>query len=1617
MGALDDIRKNLGDHRAGQAALRSKLEALHEQRVAGAGLSTDELAALRAQMAQLRGELADGRLHESSVLAQSLDPRQWLNLLNGEVPVLLMPLRIQTRFVPEDNGSTLLIRVAPDDISAQAFDPRLTATEQSWGQQYMAAAGPAELPPTDESRSLWRGMVGKLGLRRAAWVVRVCDPSAAPLGEPVSAALRTPAALTLPERLVFRLIGPADQLIAEVSGQAIPDGLAMGFDPTQEELGFQKDGTDFEYPPELAWQVDFDAALKVGMGVKVRLDAATLDRGITRLTVLGVRLSTDEKASRRLLEQLIEDHRYSVGFALLPQGTPTNVTQDADASNPSATSDADAALDWLRGEGAFSDGGKTLLFEDECDGLRLAHALGVNPESLRYVDNAGQRDAAEAMAMKRALWAGTLGYYAQHMLWPMFQDPSPAVAPNPALFGERLTLSARFYFTHFVYGRGPLAALRVGDQPYGILPVTGDMLAPRDDRVMPWNEGFIDGFMHRLHGKLTILAKTWVDESQGTARAGSPAVAGSNSGLADVLALQASSVAFHSERFIGKQYLEQYVDFSKPGTTTFAAYTQKLKDRFDAFALKFAGLFPSRPDIFNLSFFGGSWKRTVGEVLSFDRSLTPPLTGDVIDNLPTSESRGIADDYPNYLNALATLDFESVRRGLDRTQAGVTVPLTALLYLVARHSYLYEHVFSAMRLHHHLKGRPWSDFKERELYNTLFVFDRTYWDTLESREAWPAFGVAAPGATALELIKRRQDLRGRVEDWKTHFGDVDEVVRACANLGRLPTARLERLFTEHLDLASYRLDAWITGQAYQRLLGARAWRERDRGNRLHPMYAFGQDGPLWRYDLNHRPLAPYATGIYLGAYGWVENLRPDAAPTVVNDLPAELTPRSGRPVTRDAGNLGLVHAPSLNQATTAALLRSGSATQRDSTAFNIDLSSARVRQALWLFEGVRNGQTPAALLGYRFERGLREREAALQAHLPALRDAFPMPQVLDTAVGPTESTAAKNVVNGLRLVQAVRDGTLAATLAFMHELDARNTVMSLAAGLLDLLDAASDLMLAESVHQSALGNFDRAAGVITAGGEFLHVPDEFEVVQTPRSGSSVTQRVLLAMNEDAALPPPATPHARLAPALNAWLSQQLGALGLLVCEVAYLAGPEGGGLRVPYSLPMNTLGLEPVDLLRVLDDAHIGELGDRLRLLTHPRFLLEHPGVAVANIEVNLSAAPGADAPAGTRAVGSLLPLIARWRALLGNAKPATLRDFVPPNRLHALSPDARDAIDSAELLARVQALQTEFEAAAADLAALAGAAVVDTDALTAALMHAAQFNIREALPAFTADPSALRDQSLREQALRSAALMQARIVSAAAKWAPPALPADEPLRLLGEAVDALLGSHFPLLPRLLLTDDVAAAALAGPSARRTEDWLFDAAAVREEAARLQHLRVVAAVIGDALPALQIYQWPVGRATWIADPGALDPTQPRDHVSIAVQSPAAIDITLPINALVLDEWHELIPNETETTGISFHHDAPNTEPPNTLLLAVSERRTGNHGQWMWDELVSCVDQALVLAKMRTVDPDILRKTRLDAVLPATMAAETAAATTIATSYLDNVSATLAQANAAIWRKV
>ncbi len=108
--------------------------------------------------------------------------------------------------------------------------------------------------------------------------------------------------------------------------------------------------------------------------------------------------------------------------------------------------------------------------------------------------------------------------------------------------------------------------------------------------------------------------------------------------------------------------------------------------------------------------------------------------------------------------------------------------------------------------------------------------------------------------------------------------------------------------------------------------------------------------------------------------------------------------------------------------------------------------------------------------------------------------------------------------------------------------------------------------------------------------------------------------------------------------------------------------------------------------------------------------------------------------------------------------------------------------------------------------------------------------------------------------------------------------------------------------------------------------------------------------------------------------------------------PVGFNKNQPQGGLLLDEWTEVIPAETETTGVAFHFDKPNAEPPQTLLLCTTPRFTG---QWSWDDLVDTLHDTLDRAKIRAVEPDQLDQTELSVFLPATVLATTWQPITIA----------------------
>ena len=114
------------------------------------------------------------------------------------------------------------------------------------------------------------------------------------------------------------------------------------------------------------------------------------------------------------------------------------------------------------------------------------------------------------------------------------------------------------------------------------------------------------------------------------------------------------------------------------------------------------------------------------------------------------------------------------------------------------------------------------------------------------------------------------------------------------------------------------------------------------------------------------------------------------------------------------------------------------------------------------------------------------------------------------------------------------------------------------------------------------------------------------------------------------------------------------------------------------------------------------------------------------------------------------------------------------------------------------------------------------------------------------------------------------------------------------------------------------------------------------------------------------------------------------------------DKTKPVCGIVVDEWTEVLPAEEETTGIVFHYDQPNSEPPQTMLLMVPPVF---QGEWSWENMVLTLEETLEAAKKRAVEPAQIEMTAYAQFLPSTVSA--------VTTHLISVAMNLSQNNVAM----
>ena len=821
--------------------------------------------------------------------AAAPDPRRNLGELPDNDPFLLFPVRIETRF--KDNQ--LLVRIYPDSLLSDSFEERLSESELKnaklyWIDEWRAdgndalrraawaalvqvhgtgrarwivksylPVNAADTPKKDDGaaviivpsqksvpaaerdsiseyvRLLWTAkgnpdrlqeaqefLEGKFGASRAREIAETfvpvnladeprADPPPSPsmrvafLEFPPDPPLReaswsaAPRAEPMPDRFV--LVLKRGGVRREVLGEPVRVPLYTGFDPSGLTGTLKQSGAVIEFPADTRWMADFEEAVKAGMGFRVTLSGEERASGFDRLYAIGLSLSDDAKSGKDRLNRFVEHRLYSAqGFEIVPQGTPTNNTEDRD-SGFSFAEDPDAVFDALKAAGLFTETPDRIR---KRDGQWLAEALGLDMELAKRILNANGGDQSISQAMNAALWPATIGHHLQSLLAPVL---------------DRATIAEvhRFFVDH-VSGLGRIPAIRIGRQPYGILPVTAFNRTswlgpegghPRRDRFLSAVKQLLD----RMDARFRKFAA-------GVAQAGGEGEPQQT--LLDILGLHPASVEFHSRYGQSAAHLASILGI---GGLVWSNIPQSpsLHADIQAFLRKLGYDGEDLPRIANIFF----------------RATQGILDGGVVCSEP--RKAGFETEHVDYLKWLLNAALESVEALRVQKDIPGGVP-NALLFILLRHALLLAYSEAAGQSHLRL-----ADFDEKKLSlllreEPLPHVRRLRPGVLASESRWEALYKIEPKISEGEQISIADYLVkniGRIKETAA----LSEQMKALEVLVRGNREQLERAFAEHIDLCSYRLDAW-------ELAIPRIQLER----------------------MTER------SGIYLGAYGWLEDVRPSS---------------------------------------------------------------------------------------------------------------------------------------------------------------------------------------------------------------------------------------------------------------------------------------------------------------------------------------------------------------------------------------------------------------------------------------------------------------------------------------------------------------------------------------------------------------------------------------------------------------------------------------------------------------------------------------------------------------------------------------------------------------------
>ena len=175
--------------------------------------------------------------------------------------------------------------------------------------------------------------------------------------------------------------------------------------------------------------------------------------------MFGVRITQTPADSASALAAHLTGHRYSRGVAFVPQNTPTNNSAAGGSGLPSRSARIDATFNLERQPRSYPA-------DLASNGGIAARALGLDPAVLAAAPASG---AAPQLIAEPDGFEGEIASAMQTVLWQV--SLGSALEDFVGLDIAR-TEMLRTYFRAHVRAGGPVPALRVGRQPYGLLPAT-----------------------------------------------------------------------------------------------------------------------------------------------------------------------------------------------------------------------------------------------------------------------------------------------------------------------------------------------------------------------------------------------------------------------------------------------------------------------------------------------------------------------------------------------------------------------------------------------------------------------------------------------------------------------------------------------------------------------------------------------------------------------------------------------------------------------------------------------------------------------------------------------------------------------------------------------------------------------------------------------------------------------------------------------------------------------------------------------------------------------------------------------------------------------------------------